>query len=336
MRRGICSLLVASALALTLPLALPLALTLTLAGCKGPGRDEAKKAEADTLQLEAKVLATVGSRAITVGDFLEALSSLDDVDRARFEAPARRKELLQALIETEALAQEAIAQGLDKTPAVAQELRAALRDAMLQEIHKTVPRPEALPEADVRAYYTERLGSYSEPERRRLQAIVVPSDRDAKRAVSLLGHEPSAAQFGEVAKAQSTDASAKSGGPVDLLGDVGFVSAPGDDRGTNARIPAEVRTAAHALKGVGSVSSPVAAQGVFWIVRVASVSAARARTFEEVDKTIRIFLAQELRVAAEKKKLLTLASEAKIALDPAVLERVLRGATATHDGGLSP
>jgi parvulin-like peptidyl-prolyl isomerase len=314
MKRAFCTLAVAAGL--------------LVGACKGkegapapaPGQGDVKVGA----EVEAKVLAKVGDRTITVGDFLEALASLDEIDRARYESPARRKELLDALIETEALAQEARKQGLEKDPAVAQELRMALRDAMLREIHRTVPRPEAIDAAEVRAYYDAHLASYSEPERRRLQAVVVPSEAEAKKALQQLGAEPTALRFGEVVKARSQDASAKTGAPLDLLGDVGFVSAPGDDRGTNARVPEEVRRAAHALKGVGAVSEPVKAGAAYWIVRVTSISAARARTFEEVEKTIRVALAQEKRQAAEKAKILELAKEANVAVDPAGLEALFQ------------
>lgn len=304
-------------------------------GCKPKDADPALRVDAP-MQVEAKVLAQVGSRTITVGDFLEALSSLDEIDRARFETPARRKELLDALIETEALAQEALAQGLDKVPAVAQELRMGLRDAMLREVHRTVPKPEAIDVAEVKAYYDAHLASYSEPERRRLQAIVVAGDADAKRTVALLAADPSPKHFGEVAKAKSTDASAKSGAPLDLLGDVGFVGAAGDDRGSNVRVPAAVRAAAHALKGVGSVSEPVKVGASFWIVRVTQVSAARARTFDEVEKTIRVALAQDKRLAAEKAKILALAKEAKLAIDEQVLDAVFREAADAGGGAQTP
>jgi peptidyl-prolyl cis-trans isomerase C len=306
-----------------------------VAGCKGkePGATAQSGTEA---QVEAKVLAKVGERTITVGDFLEALSNLDEIDRARFSSPARRKELLDALIETEALAQEALAQGLDKEPAVAQELRMGLRDAMLREIHRAVPKPEAIDAAEVKAYYDAHLASYAEPERRRLQAIVVATEAEAKRVAATLGPEPSAQRFGEVVKAKSIDVSAKSSAPVDLLGDVGFVGAPGDDRGSSARVPAEVRAAAAALKGVGSVSEPVKAGSSFWVVRVTSLSAARARTFDEVEKTIRVALAQDKRVAAEKAKLLALAAEAKIVLDDKALDAVFREAAVVRDGGATP
>lgn len=313
MQRGFCTFALAAAL--------------SLAGCKGKPSGEAPKAESASA-VEAKVLAKVGDRTITVGDFLEALANLDEIDRARFEAPARRKELLDALVETEALAQEARAKGLEKEPAVAQELRMALRDAMLREIHRSVPKAEALEVAEVRAYYDAHAASYAEPERRRLQAIVVASEAEAKKVLTALGAAPTAQRFGELVKSRSTDASAKTGAPLDLLGDVGFVSAPGDDRGTNARIPEAVRKAAHALAGVGAVSEPIAAEGAFWVVRVTSVSAARSRSFEEVEKTLRIALAQEKRRAAEKAKLAELAKAAKIDLDPQALEAVFKaGAT---------
>jgi parvulin-like peptidyl-prolyl isomerase len=314
MKRAFCTLAVASGL--------------LVGACKGKESAPAPAAAQVGAEVEAKVLAKVGDRTITVGDFLEALASLDEIDRARYESPARRKELLDALIETEALAQEARKQGLEKDPAVAQELRMALRDAMLREIHRAVPKPEAIDAAEVRAYYEAHLASYSEPERRRLQAIVVPSEAEAKKAAAQLGAEPSAVRFGEVVKARSQDASAKTGAPLDLLGDVGFVSAPGDDRGTNARIPEEVRRAAHALKGVGGVSEPIKAGGALWIVRVTSLSAARARTFEEVEKTIRVALAQEKRQAAEQAKLLELAKEANVSVDPVGLEALFKAGSA--------
>jgi len=285
MKRAFCTLAVASGL--------------LVGACKGKESAPAPAAAQVGAEVEAKVLAQVGDRTITVGDFLEALASLDPIDRARYESPARRKELLDALIETE-----------------------------LRAIHRGVPKPEAIDAAEVRAYYDAHLASYSEPERRRLQAIVVPSEAEAKKAVAQLGAEPSAVRFGEVVKARSQDASAKTGAPLDLLGDVGCVSAPGDDRGTNARIPDEVRRAAHALKGVGAVSEPIKAGAALWIVRVTSLSAARARTFEEVEKTIRVALAQEKRQAAEKAKLLELAKEANVAIDPAGLEAAFEAGAA--------
>jgi parvulin-like peptidyl-prolyl isomerase len=204
----------------------------------------------------------------------------------------------------------------------------ALRDAMLREVHRSVPKADALELSEVRAYYDAHAAYYAEPERRRLQAIVVSSEGEAKRAVSALGTTPTAARFGEVVKARSSDASAKTGAPLDLLGDVGFASAPGDDRGSNARIPEPVRKAAHTLAGVGAVSEPIAVGSTYWIVRVTSVSASRARSFEEVEKTIRIALAQDKRLAAEKAKLAELAKAAKIEVDPSALEAVFKaGAT---------
>ena len=312
---------------------LVLGVGLSVVGCRPKDRAQTVDEGARHAALEARVLAKVGERTITVGDFLEALTSLDPIDRARFESPARRKELLDALIETEALAQEARAQGLDKDPAVAEELRMALRDAMLREIRATVPAPEGLEASEVRAYYDAHLASYAEPERRRLQAIVVSSEADGRKIVAHLGPSPTALAFGQAVRAKSVDPSAKTGAPLDLLGDVGFASAPGDDRGNNARIPQEVRVAAHALAGVGAVSGVVPLGSTFWIVRVAAISKARARSFEEVERTIRIQLAQEKRHAAEKAKLVELAREANVKVDDRALEAALEARDRLSDAG---
>ena len=67
-------------------------------------------------------------------------------------------------------------------------------------------------------------------------------------------------------RAKSIDPSAKANVPVDLAGDVAFVGPPGDPRGTNPRVPEEVRAAAF--------ESPTAAAGdvVPHVVAVSSLA----------------------------------------------------------------
>ena len=52
-----------------------------------------------TPQQAAQVLARVGDRTITLGDFEAALEHLDQFDRMRYQSPERRKELLGEMIE---------------------------------------------------------------------------------------------------------------------------------------------------------------------------------------------------------------------------------------------
>src|SRR5438105_14994280 len=83
-------------------------------GCDDKALSDAKKPPAGLTRAQAEaVLAKVGDKTITVGDFAAALERLDDISRDRFRAPAERKKLLQELIDNELLAQEARRRGLD-------------------------------------------------------------------------------------------------------------------------------------------------------------------------------------------------------------------------------
>ena len=49
------------------------------------------------------VLAKVGDRVITLGQFVETLERMDPFERARYQSPERRKQLLDQMIEVELL-----------------------------------------------------------------------------------------------------------------------------------------------------------------------------------------------------------------------------------------
>src|SRR5215831_16672160 len=101
----------------------------------------------------AQVLARVGDRPITVGDFVTALEHMDQFDRMRYQSAERRQELLEEMIDVMLLADEAREKGYDKDPLTQQEIREILRDAMLKTAQEGVPTPSAIPEDEVRNYY---------------------------------------------------------------------------------------------------------------------------------------------------------------------------------------
>ena len=116
---------------------------------------------------ESQILARVGDRAITLGDYVAALNHLDEFDRLRYAAPERRKDFLDEMIDVMLLADEAREKGYDKEPLAQQELREILRDAMLKKAREGSPVPNAIPEGEVRAYYEahgdNRLPRYRGP-----------------------------------------------------------------------------------------------------------------------------------------------------------------------------
>jgi parvulin-like peptidyl-prolyl isomerase len=278
-----------------------------------------------TPELAARVLAKVGDRTITLGDYVAVLERMDQFDRLRYQSPARRKELLDEMINIELLAQEATEKGYDKDPVAQEELRQVLRDAMLAESRKQAQKPGDIPIAEVRAYFDAHRADYRDPERRRVSAIVL---KDEAQAQALLKQargkgQPSATEWGELVRRHSLDPQAKANLPVDLLGDLGIVSPPGDPRGENPRIPDPVRVAAFQLKAVGDVAeAPVRVADKVYLVRLTGKTEARERAFEEAERVIRVKLAEDKLRAGEKALLAELRKEIPVEIDDKALSEV--------------
>ncbi len=270
-----------------------------------------------------QVLARVGDRTLTLADFEAALDHMDQFDRLRYQAPDRRRELLGEMIDVMLLADEARARGYDQDPETQQELREILRDAMLAKAREGAPAPNDIAEGEVRAYFDAHRDEFREPERRRVSAIVLGTAAAAASALAAAA-KATPAQWGELVRSRSTDPRANAPGvPVDLAGDLGFVSPPGDSRGTNARVPEEVRAAVFEAAHVGDVvPRVVAAAGAFYVVKLASKSDGHDRTLDDASRAIRVKLAQEKLQAREAALVDELRKEFPVKIDEAALAQV--------------
>jgi peptidyl-prolyl cis-trans isomerase C len=285
-----------------------------------------------TPEQASKVLARVGDKTLTLGDYVAALEHMDQFDRLRYQSPERRKELLDEMINVMLLAQEAVDKGYDKDPVAQEQLRAILRDAILESARKGAPAPNDIPEADVQAYYDAHRADYSDPERRRLSLIVLADEATANQVVAQAkGATP--AQWGEIARAKSIDPGVRAPDvPREFAGDVGFVAAPGDARGDNPKVPPEVRAAAFEAANVGDVlPRPVKSGGRFYVVRFVQKSDPHERSLAEAERIIRVRLAQDAARARENALLDTLRAQFPVQIDEQALASVkLPSAT---DGG---
>jgi parvulin-like peptidyl-prolyl isomerase len=283
--------------------ALLLALATALSGgCKNHSdvADGGGLAVSDALAPDqaARVLAKVGDRTITLGDYEAALEHMDQFDRLRYGAPDRRKALLGEMIDVMLLADEARDQGYDKDPATQQEIREILRDAVLKQVRETLPRPSEIPEDDVRAYFEAHRADFRDPERRRVSAIVLTSESAATAVLDSVKKNPGA--WGDLVRSRSIDPQSKADVPPELAGDLGFVSPPGDSRGKSPRIPEEVRAAVFELQHVGDVvSRPVRAGDDVYVVKLASKTDPQDRTLQDAERTLRVKLAQDRMNARE-------------------------------------
>ena len=325
---------------------LALAACTWLAGATAGCNEKAIPASADagghhtsdalTAEQAAKVLAKVGDTTITLGDYVAALEHMDQFDRLRYQSPERRKELLGEMINIKLLAQEARDKGYDKDPRTQQELRSVLRDAMLKEARKGAPMPVDISPDEVKAYYDSHRADFRDPERRRVSAVVLASPAAAQAVLdqARAGTGLTAAQWGELVKAKSIDPSAKANVPVDLAGDLGMVSPPGDARGDNPRIPEVVRAVAFEIPSVGGIAPRVvSSNGKSYVVRLTVKTDPQDRTLQESDRSIRVQLSQQKLRAKEDELLAQLKTKYPVQVDDAVMSTVN---VDVPDGGFLP
>jgi peptidyl-prolyl cis-trans isomerase C len=256
-----------------------------------------------TAEQAAAVLARVGDRTITLGDYALTLERMNADDRQRYQSKKRRRDLLQEMIDVELLAQEATRRGLDKNPDVQDAIRGILRDAMRGKIQDTVRPPGEIPSDDVKAYYDAHQDQFAEPERRRVAAIVVTDEAKAKESLEKVLAMADDKEWGKLFNEYSLTApkTPAKEDPPELAGDLGMVGPPDDPRGDNSKVPAAVRKVAfETLDKVGDVHDKLVQVGErFFIVRLIGITAARTRSLEMSERAIRMTLYQELQRKAE-------------------------------------
>ncbi len=303
-----------------------------LVGCNDKALEVAASADAGkhsggslSAEQSAKVLAKVGDHAITLGDFVAALEHMDQFDRLRYQSPERRKELLKEMIDVQLLADEAVAKGYDKDPVAQQEIRSILRTHVMEQAHTSAPPPSGIPASEVEAYYNAHRAQYRDPERRRISVIVLPDDAHAQAVLDSARKATTAAQWGEIVRGKSLDNAAKANVPVDLVGDYGWVVAPGETANDVSRIADELRVAAFQLSKVGDVyPGLVKPKGDIhaYVVRLSQITEAHERSLAESDRSIRVKLVQEKVKEREDALLNRLRSEYPVQVDDAVLQTV--------------
>lgn len=278
-----------------------------------------------TPELARQVLAKVGEREITLGEYAETLERMDPFERLRYQSPDRRKLLLNEIIQVELLAEEAKRRGLDQQPETQERLRQMLRDELLLEVRRSLPAPADLPEAEVHAYFEAHRDEFKEPERRRVAHIVVGSEQRAK-AILQKALTASPAEWGKLVAESSLDqppAAATSPAPSELAGDLGIVGPVGHPRGANPRVPEPLRAAVFEIAQVGGVLERVVGEGGrFHIVRMTGRTEARDRSYQDAERTIRVTLVQQRIHDREAQLELELKQRFPVSIDDAALAQV--------------
>jgi hypothetical protein len=256
-----------------------------------------------TAEQAARPIAKVGERVITLGDFARTLERMDQFDRLRYQSKERRRELLEEMIDVELLAGEAKRSGLDKDPDAQDALRIILRDAVLAEARQGLPSPAQLSDQEVRAYYDQHADKFSEPERRRVAAIVMTDKKEAAKVLKEALKVKTAGEWGELFFKRSITAPKQKSptNPAELAGDLGIVGPPDDLKGANMKVPEAVRAAVFKLKQTGDVGADlIEADNRVFIIRLNGSTPSHKRTLQEADRAIRVLLLQEKMAEREK------------------------------------
>jgi hypothetical protein len=283
----------------------------------GPGGLSPKQA--------AAVLAKVGDRTITLGDFAATLERMNQFDRLRFEPKEKREQLLQELIDLELLAQEAKRRGLDKHPEVQEAIRQILREAMLARAREGLPAPAEIPAGEVQAYYDKHKDKFREPERRRISVIVMGDEAKAKEVHAQALKMKAGEQWGELYYEHSLDAPKEKSAvtPGDLAGDLGIVGPPGEPKGESTKVPKELQRAVFALQNVGQIHPEVIkAEGKFYILRMSGRSEGHTRSLAEADRAIRVAILQDMIRDREDKLEQDLRKRFPVEIDEAALSSI--------------
>lgn len=287
-------------------------------GPSAPGTSEAKT---------GPVVAHVGDDVITAEEFKKRLDETSPFLRARYNTLERKKEFLENLIRNDLLAQEAVRRGLDKAPAVRDQLKRAMVQELLKAQLDERLSGADISEDDLKKFYDTHLDDFVKPERARLFRVLVEAPKtDAKAraaakktAQGLLKEiderekKGDANAFQAVAMKSSSD---KQSAPMG--GDLRFLS---KDEMTKI-YSAELANAAFALKNPGEKSGLVETPQGIELVKLQVKTVALDRKYEESKDSIRGRMARERRSKEYDEFVKKLRENGKIVIDDAELNKV--------------
>ncbi len=242
------------------------------------------------------VVAEVGSETITADEVKQRLNETSPFLRARYNTLEAKKQFLENMVRNELLAQEAVRQGYDKSPAV----RETVKRAMIQELIKHQQRARVmhifLPAQDAK----ERADA-------RKKAAALLKDIDARE------------KKGEVNAFQSV-AIKESKDPLSapMGGDLRFLSRDELAKSYNS----ELANAAFELKNPGDKAGPLDTPAGVELVKLQVKTAALSRSFEDSKEPIRQRMARERRSRDYDDWLKKLRESAKVTVHEQELEKI--------------
>ena len=227
-----------------------------------------------------------------------------------YSKPEKKREVLDGLIQAEALYQEARRLGYDRDPNVKRDVV----NRMLQKEADSQSNAQGISDADVERYYQAHPSEFSRPEQVRFAQIVA---KDRTKAVKVVA-EAKALPKGNnealralVAKYSEDEASRARGG------DMGPV-----DR-NNSTLPKAVVEAAFALAQVRDVSDPIPTEHGYTVVVLTQKQPSFSKSLAEAKTDIQSRLSYEGRQQKRNALVAEIRQKTKVKIDEAQLAKLV-------------
>ncbi len=283
-------------------------------------------------QKSGPVVAKVGGETITAAELKRRLDETSPFLRARYNTLERKKEFLENLIRNELLAQEAQRQGLDKSPAVKEQMkRAMIQELIKKQLDERLSGTD-IAEEELKKFYQAHVDDFVKPERARVFHILLPA-KDAKEkaaarktAAALLKDIEAREKKGEVNAFQTVAMKeSKDQLSAPMGGDLRFLSKGELAKAYNQQLA----DAAFELKNPGDKAGPVETPAGVELVKLQIKTTALNRSFDESKESIRGRMARERRSREYDEWMKKLRESAKVSISEAELDKVQVEATPT-------
>ncbi len=266
---------------------------LALFACK-PATNETKK--------DGKPLAEVNGAVITVDDFKTEVDNLPPYIKPMAQTAEGKKELLDSMIVRELVLEQAKKDGIDKSKEVVARLEDLKKRVVVEAfLKKKIEQDAKVTDDDMKKFYEQNKDKFKTTEQVRASHILVKSEKEAQ---DILAQLKKGANFEELAKKNSADATAAKGG------DLGWFS-------KGSMVP-EFEKAAFSLKE-GELSNVVKTPYGYHIIKVTGKRPAGVRSFDEFKEQIKTALLPKMQQELFGKLKESLKKGAKISVKEDVL-----------------
>jgi peptidyl-prolyl cis-trans isomerase C len=279
------------------------------------------------------VVAKVGDGVVTVADVEARINKQSRLGRTLYADPTRKRQLLDELIQNEALAEEAARRGYDKDPDVQRVVKQQMISKLVQKDFETKLKVEDVPEADVEKYYNEHRAQFHQKNAVGLRAVIAKTKAKADRAYAMAQALPKGAANIEEQQEQFRDLVAKySDAPESrsLAGDLLFFY---ED---STVVPKPIVEAAFGLKAVGDLAPPIKIDSGWAVILLTQKRPGMDRPLPEVKREIQHRLFRDMRSKALDTFVEDLKKKRNITINDANLSKVVVQAGSADPGFTLP